>query len=229
MTDPAGARAPTPKTSSPRTGPRPAQRPAGQGRVEPSDLRTGSWHYPAYAAAKTVKFYIDVRCEVSRNPSGPRAGRRRSLGQNDRQVPCCNYQGELELFHLTDIGRTAVAFRILERNPSFARFAKSSSAEPDWTLVMVPGGAFDRSGGRMGPRQGLITTAAESTPRPDAPLSGRWRSEANCSREIPMFPPRHLHEHGDLRNAGGVPGGGRRSDGRVGRRELARAGPPCRT
>src|SRR5262249_32789980 len=66
---------------------------------------------PAYAAAKTAKFYIDVRSEVRTRHALPAA-----LASGKKiVVPWCNEHGELELFHLSDMTELATGmYGILE-------------------------------------------------------------------------------------------------------------------
>src|SRR5271167_4969496 len=65
---------------------------------------------PAYAAARTVMYYVDVRTEVRTRHYLPTA-----LGHGKRiVVPWC-LDGELELFHLENMDELAVGmYKILE-------------------------------------------------------------------------------------------------------------------
>src|SRR5262245_36058003 len=59
---------------------------------------------PAYAAAKTVMFYIDVRAEVRTRHSLPAA----LASGKTIVVPWCNDRGELELFRLANMEELAI-------------------------------------------------------------------------------------------------------------------------
>jgi len=101
---------------------------------------------PEYAAAGAVMFYVDTRSEVRTRPFLPAviaAGKR-------VVVPCC-VQGKLELFHLESMEELAPGhFGIKEPRPEL-RPAPGKRVDPrELGLVMVPGLAFDRRGGRIG-------------------------------------------------------------------------------
>ncbi|MCE9533008.1 MAG: 5-formyltetrahydrofolate cyclo-ligase [Planctomycetes bacterium] len=120
---------------------------------------------PAYAAAKTVMFYIDVRSEVRTRHALPEA-----LASGKKIiVPWCNEQGELELFHLTNMDELAVGmYKILEPKPELRRLPEKIVGPTDLDIVMVPGVAFDRRGARMGHGKGyydkLLQHARKETP-----------------------------------------------------------------
>src|SRR5437762_2727871 len=69
---------------------------------------------PAYAAARTVLFYVDVRSEVRTRHYLPTA-----LAHGKKiAVPWCNDRGELELFHLENMDELSLGmYRILEPRP----------------------------------------------------------------------------------------------------------------
>lgn len=120
---------------------------------------------PEYAAAKTVMFYIDVRAEVRTRHTLPDA-----LASGKKIiVPWCNDQGELELFHLSNMEELAVGmYKILEPKPELRRLPEKVVRATDLDLVMVPGVAFDSRGGRMGHGKGyydkLLQHARKETP-----------------------------------------------------------------
>src|SRR5437667_9388468 len=59
---------------------------------------------PAYATARTVLFYVDVRSEVRTRHYLPTA-----LTHGKKVVvPWCNDQGELELFHLANMDELSI-------------------------------------------------------------------------------------------------------------------------
>ena len=121
---------------------------------------------PEYAAARTVLFYVDVRSEVRTRQSLPDA-----LTQGKKiVVPWCNDRGELELFHLRDMGELAVGmYKILEPSPELRGLPEKQVAVTDLDLVMVPGVAFDRTGARMGHGKGYYDKLLQHARR-DAPL-----------------------------------------------------------
>jgi 5-formyltetrahydrofolate cyclo-ligase len=120
---------------------------------------------PDYAAAKTVMFYIDVRAEVRTRHSLPAA----LASGKTIVVPWCNDKGELELFRLADMNELAVGmYKILEPKPELRNLPEKQCRAEELDLVMVPGVAFDRRGGRMGHGKGyydkLLQHARLSTP-----------------------------------------------------------------
>lgn len=121
---------------------------------------------PEYAAAKTVLYYVDVRSEVRTRPALPAA-----LTHGKRiVVPWCNDRGELELFHLQDMGELAVGmYKILEPKPELRSLPAKQVDVKSLDLVMVPGVAFDRRGARMGHGKGYYDKLLEHA-RADAPL-----------------------------------------------------------
>jgi 5-formyltetrahydrofolate cyclo-ligase len=136
---------------------------------------------PAYAAAKTVKFYIDVRSEVRTRHALPAA-----LASGKKiVVPWCNEHGELELFHLAGMNELAAGMYGILEPTSDLRYLPQKQVSPDeLDLVMVPGVAFDRSGGRMGHGKGYYDKLLQHA-RADAPLVA-LAFECQLFPEIPM-------------------------------------------
>ena len=136
---------------------------------------------PEYAAARTVMFYIDVRSEVRTRQALPAA-----LESGKRiVVPWCNDRGELELFHLTDMSELAVGmYKILEPKPELRSLPAKQVRAEELDLVMVPGVAFDRRGGRMGHGKGYYDKLLQHA-RPDAPLVA-LAFECQLFPEIPV-------------------------------------------
>jgi len=121
---------------------------------------------PAYAAARTVMFYIDVRSEVRTRHALPEA-----LASGKKIIiPWCNEQGELELFHLTNMDELAVGmYKILEPKAELRKLPEKVAGPTDLDLVMVPGVAFDRRGARMGHGKGYYDKLLQHA-RPETPL-----------------------------------------------------------
>ncbi|MBX7166617.1 MAG: 5-formyltetrahydrofolate cyclo-ligase [Pirellulales bacterium] len=121
---------------------------------------------PAYQRARTAMFYVDVRTEVRTRQHLPAA-----LTHGKRiVVPWCNDQGELELFHLTDMNELAVGmYKILEPRAELRSLPEKQVPIEELDIVMVPGVAFDRRGARMGHGKGYYDKLLEHA-RPDAPL-----------------------------------------------------------
>ncbi len=120
---------------------------------------------PEYAAAKTVMFYIDVRDEVRTRHALPAA----IQGDKRIVIPYC-VDGELELFHLESMEELDVGmYKILEPKAELRTVAAKRLQPEDLDLVMVPGVAFDRNGGRTGHGKGYYDKLLEHA-RADAPL-----------------------------------------------------------
>lgn len=120
---------------------------------------------PEYHAAKTVMFYVDVRDEVRTRQALPQA-----LQSGKRiVVPYC-VDGELELFWLEDMNELELGmYKILEPKAELRTVASKRLQPEDLDLVMVPGVAFDRNGGRTGHGKGYYDKLLQHA-RADAPL-----------------------------------------------------------
>ena len=136
---------------------------------------------PAYAAANTVMFYIDVRSEVRTRHSLPAA-----LATGKRViVPWCNAAGELELFHLQNMEELAVGmYKILEPHAELRDKPEKHVKPEDLDLVMVPGVGFDHRGARMGHGKGYYDKLLQHA-RPDTPLVA-LAFECQMFPEIPV-------------------------------------------
>jgi 5-formyltetrahydrofolate cyclo-ligase len=138
---------------------------------------------PEYAAAKTVLFYIDVRAEVRTRHSLPEALK----SGKAIIVPWCNDRGELELFRLASMEELAVGmYKILEPKPELRGLPEKQCRPDELDLVMVPGVAFDRRGGRMGHGKGYYDKLLQHA-RPDTPLVA-LAFECQLFPEVPVAP-----------------------------------------
>ena len=136
---------------------------------------------PEYERAQTVMFYIDVRAEVRTRATLPGA-----LASGKRiVVPWCNSHGELELFRLESMEELEVGmYRILEPQVDLRELKHKQVAPHELDLILVPGVAFDRSGGRTGHGKGYYDKLLQHA-RPDAPLVA-LAFECQLFPEIPM-------------------------------------------
>ena len=138
---------------------------------------------PEYEAAKTVLFYLDVRSEVRTRHSLEDA----LAGGKKIVVPYCVEGEVLELFHLEALEELSVGmYRILEPKAELRSRPDKRVDVEDIDLIMVPGVAFDRRGGRTGHGKGYYDKMLEHA-RPDAPLVA-LAFECQMFPEIPMQP-----------------------------------------
>ena len=136
---------------------------------------------PEYQAAKTVLFYLDVRSEVRTRHSLEDA-----LASGKKiVVPYC-VEGEiLELFHLENMDELSLGmYRILEPKPELRSLSAKQVPVEEIDLIMVPGVAFDRRGGRTGHGKGYYDKLLEHA-RPETPLVA-LAFECQMFPEIPM-------------------------------------------
>ena len=135
---------------------------------------------PEYQRAKTVLFYLDVRSEVrTRNDLANALASGKKI-----VVPYC-VDGELELFHLEHNDELSVGmYRILEPKPELRTVAAKRVDVEEIDLIIVPGVAFDRRGGRTGHGKGYYDKMLEHA-RPDTPLVA-LAFECQLFDEIPM-------------------------------------------
>jgi 5-formyltetrahydrofolate cyclo-ligase len=134
---------------------------------------------PEYEKAGTVMFYVDVRDEVRTRQALPEA-----LASGKRiVVPYC-LDGELELFWLENMEELELGmYRILEPKVELRDVAAKRLTPTDLDLVMVPGVAFDRNGGRTGHGKGYYDKLLQHA-RKDAPLIA-LSFECQLFEEIP--------------------------------------------
>ncbi|HVL11437.1 MAG TPA: 5-formyltetrahydrofolate cyclo-ligase [Gemmata sp.] len=139
---------------------------------------------PAYAAAKTVMWYVDAGSEVRTRHTLPAA-----LAHGKRVVvPWCVVEtNTLELFLLEDVSELVEgAYKILEPKEELRSLPAKVVKPEELDLVMVPGTAFDPRGGRMGQGKGYYDRLL-ATARADAPLVG-MAFDCQVFDEIPVAP-----------------------------------------
>ena len=137
---------------------------------------------PEYAAAATVMFYVHRPVEVHTQPlliSARQTGKR-------VVVPYCT-GGRLALFLLESPDELAPGvLGILEPIAALRDRAGRSVAPSELDLVVTPGVAFDRRGGRLGHGKGYYDALLTHV-RPEAPLVG-LAFECQLLPEVPMLP-----------------------------------------
>lgn len=135
---------------------------------------------PEFAAAQTVMLYVHMRNEVRTQPFLPTA-----LAMGKRVVvPYC-VDDSLELFHLENLEELEIGTWGILEPQMLLRAAPTKRVRPDEPdLIMVPGVAFDRRGGRMGHGKGYYDKLLQRV-RPDAVLVG-IAYESQIFPEIPM-------------------------------------------
>jgi 5-formyltetrahydrofolate cyclo-ligase len=138
---------------------------------------------PEYQAARVVLFYLDVRSEVRTRHSLEDA----LAGGKKIVVPYCVEGEVLELFHLESMDELSIGmYRILEPKAELRSLPAKQVPVEEIDLIMVPGVAFDRRGGRTGHGKGYYDKLLEHA-RPDTPLVA-LAFECQMFPEIPMHP-----------------------------------------
>lgn len=136
----------------------------------------------AYARARTVMYYIDVRAEVRTRQALPQA----LAGPKKVVIPYC-VDDVLELFWLENMAELEVGmYKILEPRAELRTVPEKRVPVEELDLVMVPGVAFDRRGARMGHGKGYYDKLLEHA-RLDAPLVA-LAFECQLFPEIPTAP-----------------------------------------
>jgi 5-formyltetrahydrofolate cyclo-ligase len=139
---------------------------------------------PEYERAAVVMYYIDVRAEVRTRHALPVA----LASGKTIVVPWCNEHGELELFRLAAMEELEIGmYRILEPRAELRLLPEKQIAPHELDLILVPGVAFDRRGGRTGHGKGYYDKLLQHA-RPDAPLIA-------LAFECQLFPEIPMHEH----------------------------------
>jgi len=136
---------------------------------------------PEYTRAKTVMFYIDVRAEVRTRHALPAA----LESGKTIVVPWCNEHRELELFRLGSMDELELGmYRILEPRAELRLLPEKQIAPHELDVILVPGVAFDRRGGRTGHGKGYYDKLLQHA-RDNAPLIA-LAFECQMFPEIPM-------------------------------------------
>jgi 5-formyltetrahydrofolate cyclo-ligase len=150
-----------------------------------------------------VMYYVDVRSEVRTRHYMPTA-----LTHSKRiVVPYC-VNNELELFWLQDMAELAVGmYKILEPKVELRALPERRIKPEELDLIMVPGVAFDRTGGRMGHGFGYYDKLLQHA-RPEAPLVA-LAFECQLFAEIPTQP-HDIFMDKIITEKGVYPGQGRR-------------------
>jgi 5-formyltetrahydrofolate cyclo-ligase len=135
-----------------------------------------------YAQAATVMFYLDIRDEVRTRHFLPTAW------QQGKQIVVPYCVGErLDLFRLESLDELAVGtFGILEPKPQLRNRTDRKVDLSAVDLIVVPGLAFDRQGGRLGRGQGYYDKLLHLA-RPDTALVA-LAFECQLLPSIPMLP-----------------------------------------
>ncbi len=139
---------------------------------------------PTYKSAKTVMWYVDAGSEVRTRYALPDA-----LKDGKRVVvPWCVVENNtLELFLLEDMAELVEgAYKILEPKEELRQLPSKIVKPEELDLVMVPGTAFDKRGGRMGQGKGYYDRLLARA-RPDAPLVA-LAFDCQMFPEIPVAP-----------------------------------------
>ncbi|TWU60818.1 5-formyltetrahydrofolate cyclo-ligase family protein [Rubripirellula tenax] len=136
-----------------------------------------------YQSAGCVMWYVDVRDEVRTRHALPDA-----VASDKRIViPYC-VDGELELFLLESMDELAVGmYKILEPREDLREVAAKKIDVKELDLILVPGVAFDRTGGRTGHGKGYYDKLLENA-RADTPL-------VSLAFECQMFDQIPMHDH----------------------------------
>jgi len=137
---------------------------------------------PEYAAAHAVMLYIDFGAEVRTRPLLPIARR------DGKQivVPYC-VGDEIRLFCLGDINDlTPGTWGILEPRDQLRGLAERQVEPGELDLIVIPGVAFDRRGGRVGHGKGYYDRLLRHV-RTDAALVA-LAFESQLVDEVPMQP-----------------------------------------
>jgi len=129
---------------------------------------------PEYRDAGSVLWYVNSRHEVgTREAIGRELDRAAETSQpadgpppprKQIVVPYC-VDGQLRLFHLRTLDQLGTGeYRILEPKPLLREAPENQVSLKDIDLIIVPGVAFDPSGGRLGHGRGYYDRLLASKP-----------------------------------------------------------------
>ena len=135
-----------------------------------------------YADAGVVMFYVDTASEVRTRRFLPAA-----WGQGKRTVvPCCA-GARLELFYIESIDELAPGtLRIPEPTAEIRGRADRKAELSEVDLIVMPGVAFDRRGGRIGQGEGYYDKLLATVPARTTLVALAF--ECQLVDEIPMSP-----------------------------------------
>jgi 5-formyltetrahydrofolate cyclo-ligase len=137
---------------------------------------------PEYTRARTIMLYLDIRDEVRTRWFVPTAW---SKGKQV-VVPYCN-PTELGLFRLDSFDELAASrFGVLEPTAEWRARTERAVEPREIDLVIAPGLAFDRQGGRLGYGKGYYDRFLEQT-RTDALRLGVC-FDCQLVPEVPLLP-----------------------------------------
>jgi 5-formyltetrahydrofolate cyclo-ligase len=137
---------------------------------------------PQFARARTVMTYLDIGGEARTRHYVPELWRL----EKRVVVPYC-VAHELRLFELRSMEElTPGTWQILEPRPQWRARPERRPQPTDLDLILVPGLAFDRSGGRLGLGKGYYDRFLKCI-RPDVPKIAP-AFECQLVDEIPVSP-----------------------------------------
>ncbi len=144
---------------------------------------------PEYSAASVILYYVDAGSEVRTRHALPDA---LAAGKTVVVPYCLTESTTLALFRLESMGELVEgAYRILEPREELRAAPGKSVEAGELDLVLVPGTAFDRRGGRMGQGKGYYDRLLGGV-RPGVPLVA-LAFECQMLDEVPMAPhDRHM-------------------------------------
>ncbi|MGA2797915.1 MAG: 5-formyltetrahydrofolate cyclo-ligase [Thermoguttaceae bacterium] len=137
---------------------------------------------PQFASARTVMTYLDIGSEVRTRRFVPELLRL----EKKVVVPYCA-ASEIRLFHLKNMDELSPGtWQILEPKPEWRERAERQVDAAELDLIVVPGVAFDRCGGRLGLGKGYYDRFLLHV-RPDA-LKIAPAFECQLVDKIPVLP-----------------------------------------
>jgi 5-formyltetrahydrofolate cyclo-ligase len=137
---------------------------------------------PEYVHAATVMFYVDLGPEVRTRRYLP------AVWKDGKRivVPYCAGE-QLELFYLESLDELAPGtLRILEPKAELRSRADRKADLSQVDLIVVPGVAFDRRGGRLGRGKGYYDRLLRQAPSETSLVALAF--ECQLFPEIPMLP-----------------------------------------